>query len=223
MYLSVLQVDRLNGESLQRLFASLMNAIQIMRSSSAIIFKLTTQDHLSQFCCLPCLQHFRTLWQERPRLFALSSWTMHREDLRYPRIYQQNPDCVAVQYWHAGLPDKTHPKGAASVNQMVEKFERFLIRHLSLRVKSRKTLKRTYLKFLSSCLSFGNYHGTKAQGSHFWSIANAPPGFPIDTATGTLLLGFLANDSENLDIGVYLLECWGRHTNTSDWSLQTTL
>lgn len=40
-----------------------------------------------------------------------------------------------------------------------------------------------------------------------WSIANAPPGFPIDTATGTLLLGFLANDSENLDIGVYLLEC----------------
>jgi len=33
-----------------------------------------------------------------------------------------------------------------------------------------------------------------------WSIANAPTGFPINNATGTILLGFLANDSENLDV-----------------------
>jgi hypothetical protein len=34
-----------------------------------------------------------------------------------------------------------------------------------------------------------------------WSVANAPPGFPINNATGQLLLGFLENGSENLDVG----------------------
>ena len=32
-----------------------------------------------------------------------------------------------------------------------------------------------------------------------WSIDNTPPGFPIDN--GAVSLGFLANDSENLDVG----------------------
>ena len=47
----------------------------------------------------------------------------------------------------------------------------------------------------STVWNVGEVHNVK------WSNAGAPPGFPINNATGQLLLGFLENGSENLDVG----------------------